>query len=63
VLAATVIIPAGDLLLILGREGLSSAEHLLLHGVSGLSYSIVPFWLLRPSLERTNQAENPIRKR
>jgi hypothetical protein len=47
VLAATVVIPAGDLLLILEQEGLSSPGHLLLHGVSGASCAMVAFWLLR----------------
>jgi hypothetical protein len=47
-LAATVVIPLGDLLLILARQGLSSPGHLLLHGISGGVCAAVAFWLLRP---------------
>jgi Domain of unknown function (DUF4267) len=36
VLGATLVIPAGDLLLILTQAGLSSPSHLLLHGLSAL---------------------------
>jgi hypothetical protein len=49
VLAITVVIPVGDLLLVLDQEGLSSPEHLLLHGISGAGCAMVAFWLLRPS--------------
>jgi hypothetical protein len=48
VLAATVVIPLGDLLLILAWRSLSSPGHLLLHAVSGASCAAVSFWLLRP---------------
>ena len=48
VLAATVVIPAGDLLLVLAWEGLSSPGHLLLHGLSGACCAAVALWLLRP---------------
>lgn len=46
VLAATVIIPAGDILLILEWHGLSSPGHLLLHGFSGVVVATVALWLL-----------------
>jgi hypothetical protein len=46
VLAATVVIPAGDMLLVLTREGLSSPGHLLLHGLSGACCAAVALWLL-----------------
>jgi hypothetical protein len=48
VLAATVVIPAGDMLLVLAREGLSSPGHLLLHGLSGACCAAVALLLLRP---------------
>ena len=48
VLAATVAIPVGDMLLVLAREGLSSPGHLLLHGLSGACCAAVALWLLRP---------------
>ena len=48
VLAATVAIPVGDMLLVLMREGLSSPGHLLLHGLSGACCAAVALWLLRP---------------
>ena len=48
VLAATVVIPVGDMLLVLAREGLSSPGHLLLHGLSGAWCAAVALWLLRP---------------
>lgn len=53
VLAATVAIPAGDMLLVFAREGLSSLGHLLLHGLSGACCAAVALWLLRPELGRT----------
>jgi hypothetical protein len=49
VLAATVVIPIGDMLLILGREGVKSPGHLLLHGFSGACVAMVALWLLRPA--------------
>jgi Domain of unknown function (DUF4267) len=57
VLGATLVIPAGDLLLILVQRGLSSPSHLLLHGLSALVIAAVALWLLRaivsaPGLER-----------
>jgi hypothetical protein len=48
VLAATVVIPVGDMLLILSREGMASPRHLLLHGFSGGCVAMVALWLLRP---------------
>jgi uncharacterized protein DUF4267 len=52
VLAATVVIPVGDVLLVLAREGLSSPGHLLLHGLSGACCAAVALWLLRPESGR-----------
>lgn len=52
VLAATVVIPVGDVLLVLGREGLSSPGHLLLHGLSAACVAAVALWLLRPERDR-----------
>ena len=51
VLAATVVIPVGDALLVLMQEGLSSPGHLLLHGLSGGCCAAVALWLLRPEPE------------
>jgi hypothetical protein len=48
VLAATLVIPAGDLLLILAWHGLSSPGYLLLHGASGACVAAVAIRLLRP---------------
>ena len=48
VLAATVVIPVGDMLVVLMQEGLSSPGHLLLHGLSGGCCAAVALWLLRP---------------
>ena len=53
VLAATVVLPVGDALLVLAREGPSSPGHLLLHGLSGACCAAVALWLLRPELGRT----------
>ncbi|MFC7739502.1 DUF4267 domain-containing protein [Roseomonas sp. GCM10028921] len=47
VLAATVVIPAGDMLLVFGSHGLASPGHLLLHGFSGVVVATVALWLLR----------------
>ena len=52
VLGATVVIPVGDALLVLAREGLSSPGHLLLHGFSGVCCAAVALWLLRPEPDR-----------
>jgi hypothetical protein len=49
VLALTVLIPAGDILLVLAERGLSSPGHLLLHGASGLYMALAAVWMLRPS--------------
>ena len=52
VLGATVVIPAGDMLLVLARQGLSSPGHLLLHALSGGCCAAVALWLLRPEAGR-----------
>jgi hypothetical protein len=52
VLGLTVVIPAGDMLLVIAREGLSSPGHLLLHGASGACAAGVALWLLRPETSR-----------
>jgi hypothetical protein len=49
VLAATVVIPAGDLLLIFEQGGLSSPGHLLLHGISGACFAAVALRFLQPA--------------
>ncbi len=52
VLGATVVVPVGDVLLVLAREGVSSPGHLLLHGLSGACCAAVALWLLRPEAGR-----------
>jgi hypothetical protein len=52
VLGATVVIPAGDMLLVLTQDGLSSPGHLLLHGLSGACSASLALWLLRPETGR-----------
>ncbi len=52
VLGATVVVPVGDVLLVLAREGVSSPGHLLLHGLSGACCAAVALWLLRPGAGR-----------
>lgn len=52
VLAATLVVPAGDMLLVLAWQGLSSPGHLLLHGFSGACAAAVAVWLLRPEAGR-----------
>jgi hypothetical protein len=47
VLAVTVLIPIGDILLVLSERGLSSPGHLLLHGASGAYMAAASIWVLR----------------
>jgi len=47
VLAATLVIPLGDLLILAAVRGLESPAHLLLHGASGLVLAGTALWLLR----------------
>lgn len=50
VLAATVVIPLGDMMLILAWRGLSSPLHLLLHGISAGGTGLTALWLLLPEI-------------
>jgi hypothetical protein len=45
VLGLTVLIPAGDIILILLERGFESPKHLLLHGGSGIVMAAGAFWL------------------
>jgi hypothetical protein len=45
VLAITVLIPAGDIAILLMERGLSSPGHLLLHGASGLYMAGASLWV------------------
>jgi len=47
VLAATVLIPVGDIVLVLNERGLSSPWHLALHAASGLYMASASVWLFR----------------
>ena len=49
VLALTVLIPAGDIAILLAERGLSAPGHLLLHGLSGLYMAGAALWTLRGS--------------
>ena len=46
VLGLTVLIPAGDVILVFLERGFESPMHLLLHAGSGLVMAAVAFWLL-----------------
>ena len=47
VLALTVLIPAGDIVILLAERGLSAPGHLLLHGLSGLYMAGAALWVLK----------------
>jgi hypothetical protein len=47
VLAITVLIPVGDILILFAERGLAAGVHLLLHGVSGLYMAGAALWVLR----------------
>ena len=49
VLGLTVLIPAGDVILVLLERGFESPKHLLLHAGSGLVMAASALWLLRQS--------------
>ena len=49
VLALTVLIPIGDIAILLMERGLSAPGHLLLHGLSGLYMAGASLWTLRGS--------------
>ena len=49
VLGLTVLIPAGDVILVFLERGFDSPKHLLLHAVSGLVMALSSLWLLQPS--------------
>ena len=49
VLGLTVLIPAGDVVLVFLERGVESPKHLLLHAVSGLVMALGSMWLLQPS--------------
>jgi drug/metabolite transporter (DMT)-like permease len=49
VLGLTVLIPAGDIILILLERGFESPKHLLLHGGSGIVMAAGAFWLFNQS--------------
>jgi hypothetical protein len=49
VLALTVLIPIGDIAILLAERGLSAPGHLLLHGLSGLYMAGAALWTLRGS--------------
>jgi hypothetical protein len=49
VLAVTVLIPTGDILIVVNERGLSSPGHLLLHGASGAYMAAAALWVLRLS--------------
>jgi hypothetical protein len=48
-LALTVLIPAGDIAILLTERGLSTPGHLLLHGLSGLYMAGAALWTLSGS--------------
>ncbi|WP_161600844.1 DUF4267 domain-containing protein [Teichococcus oryzae] len=48
VLAATVVIPPGDMLMVAGWHGGAAPAPLLLHGLSALATGGMAAWLLRP---------------
>jgi hypothetical protein len=50
VLGLTVLIPAGDVVLVFLERGFESPKHLLLHAVSGLVMAASASWLLARSL-------------
>ncbi len=52
VLGATVVVPVGDVVLVLAGEGVSSPGHVLLHGLCGAWCAAVALWLLRPEAGR-----------
>ena len=49
VLGLTVLIPAGDIIIVFLERGLESPKHLLLHAGSGLVMGLSALWLLAPS--------------
>ncbi len=49
VLGLTVLIPAGDVILVFLERGFDSPKHLLLHAFSGLVMALSSLWLLQPS--------------
>ena len=49
VLGLTVLIPAGDVILVFLERGFDSPKHLLLHAFSGLIMALSSLWLLQPS--------------
>ena len=49
VLAITVLIPTGDIAILLAERGLSAPGHLLLHALSGLYMAGAALWVLRGS--------------
>ncbi|MBM1171178.1 DUF4267 domain-containing protein [Microvirga arabica] len=49
VLGLTVLIPAGDVILVLLEQGFESPKHLLLHAGSGFVMAASALWLLRQS--------------
>ena len=56
VLALTVLIPLGDILIVAHQRGLSAPGHLMLHAASGIYMTAAALWMLRgASAERARQ--------
>jgi Domain of unknown function (DUF4267) len=59
VLAITVLIPAGDIALVIAHRGVSSLGHLLLHAASGLYMAGASLWILRGSGRDRDRSRKP----
>jgi hypothetical protein len=53
ILAATLVIPAGDLVIVAAAQGSNAISNLLLHGASAAVMAVGSIWLLRSSTHDT----------